>query len=140
MENLKVSVGKLETAYGFWNIRIQPDGSVVLIRYSNSEHKQTLQLIPAGNTYGYLCDERYYIDVKLPLQRDMLACVIIMRSSQNNYKAVYTDMKKSELRVCSGLEDLNGYIKQIENGLKSEKTNSAGADAKRSAGQKSLTE
>lgn len=113
MNSFTVSKGKLEYLGGFWSeINALEDGSVQLIKYKEYSVQKTLELNKSGSS-NWMCAERYYIDIHLPKPRELAICVIVIRSSQNCYKVIYTDKLKSDVNVFNGLVDLNRYLLAI---------------------------
>ena len=111
MNDFKIVESKLLYVKLFWSkVKFLSDGSVCFIKYKEYPVDKTIVFIGPNDTHGWGADQRYYLDVNFPKPRELLICIIVIRTSQNNYKAVYTDNKKSEIFSFNGLSDLNDYL------------------------------
>jgi hypothetical protein len=108
MEAMIVDPAKL-AAVGWRAERIN-DGSVRLLRYKKSETTQELLTVtPDRYDAG-----RFTLRVALPAAQTLDAAVVIVRSSANCYKAVYTSLSATEIRSFGNYCDLNMWLRSID--------------------------
>lgn len=121
---MNVNKNKIFYDYNIWkDIKTLPDGSMILVCYK--EYKPNGELLELAESYN----NSYKLNINIPQARDMLACIVIMRSSANCYKLSYTDNKLSDITTLTGLATVNEYIERAQRNLTQELNKSRYSEA-----------
>ena len=117
---MEVDKGKLRYDYSLWKAHSKPDGSVWLIKYkTNASAAELLTL--KNETAGYYQPDnmrRFNLTVTLPDQRELEAVLVIIKSSANKFKLMYSDGKRSDLVTLGKYFEVNLYLTDCQKSFK----------------------
>jgi len=87
------------------------DGSVQIVQYSVKESSKALVELKSPERWD--SSNNYKLQVNLPSERTVEYILILLRSSANKYKVIYSTSLKTEIETFSNYAEINAYIKSL---------------------------